>query len=568
VFRALDVAATLFVSRHWRRHRGWLEIHVRPPGLDITTFEVEHGVETERVAYNERCLREARRSRSTVTAEHAGLVDLFVPVVVGTTVPAVLVTGPFGTSRPKGPEVLGRWRALTGRQGHPSDPEFWRYLGSTRSTLVLEGSRPAAFRKLAEGLARSMTTAGTADRLLDEIEALTVELSEARAVDRMWEVARTMLDPTTGRVWGSPHHRRRLRVLGLDSLPEQVVVGLFAGSEEGADPTDEILRRDALERECGEMARRAGNAASAPVGDSGIVLLSARRGSPERTRRFALDLAEALRGLARRRYGLAIYLGVGTSASSLSEQYQGALAAAESALETGASVVSAASIPKEHNPLGALRRELSRLAKPEALAARFERYLEAVAVRFGHRLDAARAHLEAGFERAAEPLSQGGAMDAKTFLVLRRTLEREAIESGSMHQLASVYRRALLSVASAAERPPAARRRPSLSRAEQFMREHYAEPLGLARVAQVAGFAPTYFSELFHAEHKTTFERYLTKLRLERARQLLSGTSLELARVATQSGFKNRHYFGHVFKRWTGETPMGFRRRVGRQIGA
>jgi AraC-like DNA-binding protein len=225
--------------------------------------------------------------------------------------------------------------------------------------------------------------------------------------------------------------------------------------------------------------------------------------------------------------------------------------------------------PPAPSPLGALRREIARLAveKPAALPALFERYGEAVAVRFGHSLDAARAHLEAGFERAAEPLAAAGGMDGKSLQTLRTALEQDAGESGSMPQLASVYRRALLDITEAAQGSSDGRRVRSLSRAEQYMREHYAEPLSLRRVAAVAGFAPGYFSTLFHNKQRVTFERYLTKIRIERARQLLSGTVLELERVAQLTGLGNRHYFGHVFKRSTGETPMAYRRRVSKQLG-
>ncbi|HEV8246059.1 MAG TPA: helix-turn-helix domain-containing protein, partial [Polyangiaceae bacterium] len=196
----------------------------------------------------------------------------------------------------------------------------------------------------------------------------------------------------------------------------------------------------------------------------------------------------------------------------------------------------------------------------------FERYLEAVALRAGHRLDAARAHLEAGFERVAERLLEGGALDAKSFSSLQAGLERASVESGTVHELFSAYRRAVADVCEAAQESGPARQHRSLRRAEAYIRQHYSESLSLQRVARVAGFAPTYFSELFHQKQQVTFEHYVTKLRVERARQLLSSTALNLQRVAQLTGFSGRQYFGHVFKRWTGETPMGYRRRVRKQL--
>jgi transcriptional regulator GlxA family with amidase domain len=51
------------------------------------------------------------------------------------------------------------------------------------------------------------------------------------------------------------------------------------------------------------------------------------------------------------------------------------------------------------------------------------------------------------------------------------------------------------------------------------------------------------------------------RLRVERAKQLLSGTQLGLQRVAQLAGFSTRHHFGHMFKSRTGETPGAYRAR-------
>jgi AraC-like DNA-binding protein len=81
-------------------------------------------------------------------------------------------------------------------------------------------------------------------------------------------------------------------------------------------------------------------------------------------------------------------------------------------------------------------------------------------------------------------------------------------------------------------------------------------------VASVAGFAPKYFSYLFKRRERVTFEAYLRRVRVERARQLLSSTDLNLARVAELSGFRSAQYFCHVFRDSCGATPTEFRERA------
>ena len=60
----------------------------------------------------------------------------FVPVEVDGRAPTVLVTGPFSTARPTRADLLSRWRWLTGRAGHASDPAFSRYVGVTLDATV------------------------------------------------------------------------------------------------------------------------------------------------------------------------------------------------------------------------------------------------------------------------------------------------------------------------------------------------------------------------------------------------------------------------------------------------
>ena len=196
------------------------------------------------------------------------------------------------------------------------------------------------------------------------------------------------------------------------------------------------------------------------------------------------------------------------------------------------------------------------------MPARFDRYLEAVAVRCGYRLDPAAAHLEAGFERVVESFRDGGAMEAKSLRALMTGLERAAVEARTVTELFAVYRRAVNEVVLAVTKPKTSRSDHGLRRAEEYMRRHYADSLGLDRVARVAGYAPKYFSELFKKKQRMTFESYLTQLRIERAKQLLSGTALNLERVAQLSGFSRRSYLGRVFRRQAGVTPMAYRRRV------
>jgi iron complex transport system substrate-binding protein len=116
-------------------------------------------------------------------------------------------------------------------------------------------------------------------------------------------------------------------------------------------------------------------------------------------------------------------------------------------------------------------------------------------------------------------------------------------------------------LSSASARPSLALHERSLRRAVDHMKRHYAEPLRRSALARIAGFSNVYFSELFKQEHGISCERYIQKLRIDRAKVLLVGTDLKLERVAELSGFRTRIYLGHVFRRTVGMTPLEWRRK-------
>jgi hypothetical protein len=140
----------------------WWSIHSVP---NLVAFEFEHGTESDRFAYNSRCIRTVRRRQKPMRGEHAGYYDWFVPVVSSRQTVAVLVAGPCALSRPTSVDILERWRRLSGRQGHPADPEFASYLAASLNTPVLEGKRAAAFEGLLVCLAGLMAGGPAAMRL-------------------------------------------------------------------------------------------------------------------------------------------------------------------------------------------------------------------------------------------------------------------------------------------------------------------------------------------------------------------------------------------------------------------
>jgi AraC-like DNA-binding protein len=561
VFEVLRIPATLHYRVSWRVNPWW-PIHTE--AANLSSFEVEHGVESERWAYNDRMFAEVEAKKKIVLGRHRGACDLFVPVVVDRKVVATLVTGPFFVSRPPSNEILERWRSITGRQGDLADPEFASYLRATLSTLVLGGSQLAIFERLLDRSASLIGGRAPAEELSRQTYDMRPQLEQARAADRMWGVVEEMVDERSPHTWRSPTSAYALGTVGLSRAADQILVGLAVGRESELDQVDAAVGRDAFQRECVELAKKQVDVIAGRVGDHGVIFLSGMAGSTQRKRQKILDVAERASTLARKRFGLALHFGVASASEStlLSQSYQSALGAAESALAQGVRLVNAeGDVKQPRESLRHLRRELGTVVeeRPGLLAARFDRYLEAVAVHCGYRLEPARAQLDIGFERVTDALTGTGALDAKSFAALCDALDRSAGAARTIGELFAAYRTAIADASDAVLRPVPARHDRSMRGAIDYIRQHYSEKLSLKQVARVAGFYPSYFSELFKERERVTFEAYVARLRLERAKQLLASTEMDVTRVAELSGFRSLSYFCRAFRNATGETPQHFR---------
>ena len=89
--------------------------------------------------------------------------------------------------------------------------------------------------------------------------------------------------------------------------------------------------------------------------------------------------------------------------------------------------------------------------------------------------------------------------------------------------------------------------------------ERYTEPLTVEGLARVAGCSSGHLGEAFKERTGLTIHQYLTRLRIARVRELLSGTALSITAICHQVGFEDSGYLGRMFKRLVGTTPSAYR---------
>lgn len=99
--------------------------------------------------------------------------------------------------------------------------------------------------------------------------------------------------------------------------------------------------------------------------------------------------------------------------------------------------------------------------------------------------------------------------------------------------------------------------------AKQFIQENYQCNITLEDVCKAVGFSSAYFSALFKKETGEGFSKYLTEVRVNRAKELLRETDLPVTEICQAVGYSDRKHFTQTFHKMTGVNPAEFRRLYG-----
>ena len=129
-------------------------------------------------------------------------------------------------------------------------------------------------------------------------------------------------------------------------------------------------------------------------------------------------------------------------------------------------------------------------------------------------------------------------------------------------QAKSYLRRVLETVLSMREEASQTTYHSLLEEARAYIEENYDnEGISLNTVAANVNLSPNHFSTIFSQETGQTFIEFLTSVRMDKAKELLRGTSLKTAEIAFSVGYKDPHYFSYIFKKTQGCSPREFRSR-------
>ncbi|OXM83818.1 response regulator transcription factor [Paenibacillus rigui] len=149
-----------------------------------------------------------------------------------------------------------------------------------------------------------------------------------------------------------------------------------------------------------------------------------------------------------------------------------------------------------------------------------------------------------------------------TYKELMQGVETAIEQAGTMAELIGSIEELLLAMMQMAETIKLHRKDEMIYQYLAYIDDHYMEDLSLEKIAGHFELSPNYFSQYFRSRLDINFTKYVTQVKLNKAKQLLENQSDKIYAIAAQIGYQEVKYFNRVFKKEFGMTPEEYRRSI------
>ena len=103
---------------------------------------------------------------------------------------------------------------------------------------------------------------------------------------------------------------------------------------------------------------------------------------------------------------------------------------------------------------------------------------------------------------------------------------------------------------------------PMVARAKRYIEEKQSEDLCLTEVARAVNTSTFYFCKMFKKATGLHFTEYVSRVRIEKAKNLLMNPNLRVSEVAFEVGFQSLTHFNRVFKNIVHQSPTEYREQL------
>lgn len=116
----------------------------------------------------------------------------------------------------------------------------------------------------------------------------------------------------------------------------------------------------------------------------------------------------------------------------------------------------------------------------------------------------------------------------------------------------------LLPVCEVMSRRGSQKHRKTIDFIKRYVQQHYADDITLDVLAEKVYLTRNYLSQIFKQETGENYNSYLTRIRMEKAKELMLGGNYKIFEISQMVGYKNNAYFSQLFKKYTGLNPSEF----------
>ncbi len=99
----------------------------------------------------------------------------------------------------------------------------------------------------------------------------------------------------------------------------------------------------------------------------------------------------------------------------------------------------------------------------------------------------------------------------------------------------------------------------NLPNSVKYIHDHYNENIDLQVLANIEHYNSTYYSEWFKKNMGVSPTEYIQRLRVERAKELLRDTDLNMIQIANEVGYNHNSSLTRVFRLYENTTPLDYR---------
>lgn len=103
---------------------------------------------------------------------------------------------------------------------------------------------------------------------------------------------------------------------------------------------------------------------------------------------------------------------------------------------------------------------------------------------------------------------------------------------------------------------------PMITRAKEFITANQTEDISLGDVAKSVNTSTFYFCKMFKKATGLNFTDYLSRVRVEKAKNLLLNPNLRVSEIAYEVGFQSLTHFNRVFRKLVGQSPSQYRQKL------